>query len=116
MIVLNEAGEEMHIGDYFIAATGHKFTYRGDGKFDAEKVEIPFRLDPPTLRNAIDDLDIAMLNKVECCHNCSHFGLSPMSAPAGWCSKYRSKQVNTDEFSICDDYCARPGFKKGATE
>lgn len=118
MIEASEIGK-MHIGDYFIAATGgrgYKYTYLGNDGFKAEKVDIPFREDPPTLREAVRYYEVDKLDKVECCHSCLLFSLSPASAPAGWCTKYRCQQVNTNEFNVCDDYKQRPELRKGATE
>ena len=107
MVLIGRDGKEFQPGDSFIIRDGFKYTYLGGDDFKAEKIEIPFHVDPPTLREAVKYPDIEGLKTTKCCHSCSYFSPCMFSAPAGWCGKYVCKQVNTDEFSVCNDYTPR---------
>lgn len=68
--------------------------------------QIPWLNKVPGLRTAcnLEDLCSPQRKEIKCCHNCRWFGTSPMASPGGWCAKYPSKQVNTDETSVCERF------------
>lgn len=101
---------DLKIGDTIIADNNtYMYVYVGNDLW--EKKIIPFRTEIPTLRTALSYNETEKLSITKCCYSCRYFAECKFSAPAGWCGKHRCKQVNTDAYSVCDDYDNKPTFE-----